>query len=183
MRRAIATCVLAVSLLTAPSAGAWSLVQVGPHERSLEIIQGRGACESLDESVVQTSSFVRVTITATPATRPPGSPAVICRAILYVRRYAVKLTRPLAGRHIEGAERPSVVAGPYSPTRNGSAYPVVPRLIGLSPADARFVLGGLRLHAMVRVTGRVAGRARVVSQLPAVGSRDPADRIVRLDVE
>jgi hypothetical protein len=180
MRRVVATFVFAASLLTAPAAGGWSLVQVGPHERSLEIIQDRGACESLTESVFQESSFVRITITATRLALPPGS---ACPAILYIGRYAVPLSRPLAGRHIEGAERPSRGQGPYSPTKNGSSYPVVPRLIGLSPPDARYVLSGLGLHAVVRVVGQVPGLARVVSEVPVAGTRDPADRFVRLDVD
>ena len=171
-------CGLVALLAMAPSAGAWSLVQVGAHERSLEIIQDRGACESLNESVVQSSSFVRITITATSTLRP-GS---FCIDLLYIGRYAVPLSRPLAGRHIAGAERPSRGQGPYSPVKSGSSYPVVPRLVGLSPPDARYVLGGLGLHAVMRVASRVPGRPRVVSESPAAGARDPADRLVRVGV-
>ncbi len=177
-------CVLAISALIAllanvPSADAWRLVQVGPHERSLEIVEEYGACDSLNESVDQGASFVRITITATHAVLPPGSG---CPDILYFHRYAVSLSQPLAGRHIEGGEPPTVERGPYLQTKNGTIYPLVPRLIGLSPADARSVLRGLHLHAEVRVVRRVAGVARVVSESPAAGKRVPADRLVRVDV-
>jgi hypothetical protein len=177
-------CVLAISALIAllanvPAANAWWLVQVGPHERSLEIVQEYGACDSLNESVVQGASFVRITITATHAVLPPGS---ACPAIAYFRRYGVALSRPLAGRHIEGAEPPPVGSVPDLLTKNGKSYHVAPRLIGLSPADARSVLGALHLHAEVRVVRRVAGVARVVSESPAAGTPVPTDRPVRVDV-
>jgi hypothetical protein len=169
--------VLVTLALSCASAAAWGLVQVGPHERSLEIRYGAGACERTAVHNVQNRRMVAISIS-----REVFGGDLPCPAILFIKTVKIRLFRPLAGRHVEGGRRLGLTAGGYGPTRNGTSYPVVPRLIGLAPLDAKFLLGGLRLHAVIHVIGRTRGRPRVASQSPAAGVRDPKNTLVHINV-
>jgi hypothetical protein len=162
----------------AASARAWELVQVGPHERSLEMRYGRGACETATVHNRQTRRTVGISVSYV---REHLTGNEMCPAIAYVTTLKIQLSRPLAGRRVEGEEKIGL-RGPYSPTRNGSSYRVVPRLTGLAPSDAKILLRGLRLHTAFRVVGRSTGLPRVVSQSPGAGVRDPKNRVVRVNV-
>jgi hypothetical protein len=151
----------------------WWLIEVGPAERSLEIAYESGGCEGPGTPRAVQSRFA-VTVSVSNE-KPLG--AVICPAILRLGRVSVDLSRPLAGRHVEGASRAN--PGPFLP---GGQVPAVPRLIGLTPGDARFLLAGLRLRGSVRVVGTARGLARVVSQAPAADTPVPSNRLVRVNV-
>jgi hypothetical protein len=162
----------------AASAAAWEFVEVGPRERSLEIRYSRGACETATVHHQQTSRTVTISVSYM---REHLTGSETCPMILYIKTLEVPLSRPLAGRRVEG-ETNTGLRGPYSPTRNGTSHPVVPRLTGLAPADAKILLRGLRLHAAVHVIDQASGLPRVVSQAPAPGARDPTKRVVRVNV-
>jgi hypothetical protein len=166
--------VIASTLALSPAAGAWSLVQVGPNERTLEIRYKSGACETTAVHNVQKSRTVSISVSYE---REVLTGNETCPEILYVRSIKIRLFQPLAGRHVEGGERADVGNGPYV-----GRYPAVPRLTGLSPADAKSLLGGLKLRALVRAVGRTTGLARVVSQSPAPGVREPKNREVFIGI-
>jgi hypothetical protein len=159
------------------SASAWELVQIGQKERSLEISYDLGACERTAVHNAQNRQTVAISVTS-ELVDGDG----VCPAILYRRRITIALAAPLAGRHVEGGQQPLPEAGPRISLRDESRFPVVPRLSGLAPQDAAFLLGGLGLHAVVHVVGGTGGYPRVVSQSPAPGVRDPKSRDVRVDV-
>jgi hypothetical protein len=141
------------------TAHAWSLVQVGPHERSLEITYGQGACETLAAHSDQGPRMVAISVSVE---RAAGDEP--CPAILLIRAVTI----------VQGS------AGPAE-DRLG-LRPSVPRLVGLAPPDAKFVLSGLRLHAVLHVAARTHGLPRVVSQSPAAGTRVPKNKLVRINI-
>jgi hypothetical protein len=151
------------------TAHAWSLVQVGPHERSLEITYGQGACETLAAHSDQGPRMVAISVSVE---RAAGDEP--CPAILLIRTVTIVLSEPLAGRHVQGS------AGPAEDRLR--LRPSVPRLVGLAPPDAKFVLSGLRLHAVLHVAARTHGLPRVVSQSPAAGTRVPKNKLVRINI-
>jgi len=160
----------------AASVGAWELLQVGPHERSLEIIYSQGACERTALHSVQNQRMVAVSVSGEEFTGGKPCPTV---AFVYIAR--IQLDKPLGGRHVQGGRVESYV-GPFLGPRGGLHYQSVPRLAGLAPSDAKFLLGRLHMHAAVHVVGSSPRLARVVSQSPAPGVRDPKNRVVRIDV-
>jgi hypothetical protein len=153
----------------------WWLIEVGPAERSLEIAYEFGGCEGPGTPRAVQSRFA-VTVSVSNE-KPLGT--VICPAILGIGRVSIDLSRPLAGRHVEGGSRANPIRGPFVP---GGQVPAVPRLIGLTPGDARFLLAGLRLRGSLRVVGTARGMARVVSQSPSADTLVPSNRLVRVNV-
>jgi hypothetical protein len=151
------------------NAGAWSLYQVGAEERSLEIVDGFGACEAVEPPTVRESSR-EVAVSLSVNSAPPGT---ICPSIYYFGRSMVRLASPLAGRHVRGASGSGALP---------SGNPIVPRLVGLSPSDAHFVLAGSRIRATTRHARRVPGLPRVIGQSPSAGLPVPAGRVVRLRI-
>ena len=177
IRRIILTAAIVLGSPIA-SAGAWGLVQVGPQERSLEIRYVAGACETTALHDSQDSRMVAISILYRPIKAPHG----VCPAIALVKTAIVRLSAPLAGRHVEGGARIASSFGPHAGPRDGTRHPVVPSLIGLAPPDAKFVLHGLRLHAILHMIGKSTRLARVVSQSPVPGVLDPKNRVVRVNV-
>lgn len=179
--RIISATALAIVAMLAfcPTAGAWELVQVGPHERLLEITYHFGACETTSVQKVQSRRRIEISVSSQQEVLTGNES---CPAIEYRRTLRIALTRPLDGRPVEGGERGNVEDGPYVGPGDGTRYPAVPRLTGLSPGDAKFLLRGLRLNAVVHVVGETSGLPRVVSQSPAAGTRDPKNRIIRVSV-
>jgi hypothetical protein len=157
----------------------WRLIEVGPAERSLEIAYEFGGCEGPGTPrAVQSRLAVAVSV---PNEEPLG--AVICPAIARIGRVSIDLSGPLAGRHVQGGTRANGISGPFvSGVEEGGRGPAVPRVVGLAPQDARFLLAGLRLRPSVSVVGAVRGLARVVSQSPAADAPVPRNRLVRLNV-
>jgi hypothetical protein len=165
-----------VLALLCQTAGAWWLVQVGRHERSL-IIGHTNACGQVIWHHTETPRMVVIWESVEP---PRGN--LTCPAILRISQITIPLSRPLAGRHVEGGSRAYIG---WPPCRRGKAGPFCPkvsRLTGLSPADASFLLSGRGLHSVVRVAGRTAGLARVVSQSPAAAARNPSNRVVHVNI-
>jgi hypothetical protein len=163
----------------AASAGAWwKLIQVGPHERSLEIKYDVG-CERVAVHKVENRRRVAIWISRRPDVSTGNH---VCDAKEDTRTAKIRLSRPLAGRRVEGSQKIESEEGPYRPARNGTSYPVVPRLTGLAPSDAKILLRGLRLHAAFREVGRSTGLPRVGSQSPAPGVRDPTNRLVLVNL-
>jgi len=105
-----------------------------------------------------------------------------CTLNYFIVTATIPLSRSLDGRHVEGADPSGTGYGAYRLRPRGGSYPIVPRLVGLGPPDAKFPLAGSRLRAVVHVIGHTRGLARVVSESPLTGSRDPKDRIVRINV-
>ena len=107
----------------------------------------------------------------------------MCPDIERIGRVSVALSRPLAGRHLQGGSAASGLWGPFLPgAGEGSRIPAVPRIVGLAPADARFLLAGLQLRVSMHVIGPAPGLPRVVSQSPAPDTPIPSNRIVRANV-
>lgn len=176
----IRSIILAAALVlgSPAAASAWKLIQVGPQERSLEIKYSFG-CETTAVHKVQNRRVVAISILRKPEVLTGNG---VCPAKENVSTLKIRLSRPLAGRRVEGAQKIELQDGPYSHPRNGTSYPVMPRLTGLAPPDAKFLLSGLHLHAAFRVVGKSTGLPRVVSQSPAPRVRDPKNRVVRVNI-
>jgi PASTA domain-containing protein len=146
----------------------WSLVQVGPRERSLEASVSWGACES--KPVLRVRESAR-TVAVDAVIEHPRNPREMCILIALEARPTVRLKRPLAGRSILGASKTAPYSLPKTPMRDGSSYAEMPRLLGLAPADAKRLLHDLRLPVETHSVGETSGLPRVVAQSPPVGSR------------
>lgn len=164
MRRlfGIVLVVLAVALVTAGSASAWWLAQVGADERSL-VIGHTNECGRVVWNHTETAQAVVVWESV-----EIGSG--ICPAIFSLEQTVVALSQPLAGRHVEGGAKAYPARLLCRKFGANHSCPDVPRLTGLSAADARFLLAGRRLRASFQVVGHTAGLARVTSQTPAAGA-------------
>jgi hypothetical protein len=172
---ALVATIAAVLALLCQTAGAWWLVQVGAHERSIEI-DHTNACGRVVWHHIET----RRTVAIWESVEPPP-PHVSCRAILIISKTTIPLSHPLKGRHIRGGSKPYAGLRSCRRFRHAPNCLNVPRLMGLSLADARFLLGGLGLHAVAHI-GRAGGLGRVTRQSPAAGAHSPANRIVRVGV-
>lgn len=162
--------VLVAAALSVPSVYAWQLIEVGPDERSVEIEFNTGGCEGPGGSAQVVESPLAVGISLAPHRSSAG---LNCVSILYDNRLIVPLAAPLEGRHVQGGSLPYSDA-PWDQR--------TPRLIGLSPSDAQFLLSGRHLRTTLRPVGRTRGLAHVASQTPAPGASYPQNRIVHLGV-
>ena len=157
--------VRAAATLTEPIAG--TLVGVGSDQRSLVVsydnahITGCGIV-SVTPTVTETSTSVGVLLTAQVGVLPPDT---ACPAILIASTITVPLSKPLAGRDVEGLALRAGGLG-LIPRR-------MPSLVGLSSRDARLMLtaGPPPVIGVVdHYVERAGGRARVISQRPRPGS-------------
>src|SRR5271165_4723035 len=90
---------------------------------------------------------------------------------------------PAGGMAPRGGAVADEVTGPFLPgTREGRRTLVVPRVVGLAPPDARFLLSGLQLRISMHVIGPARGLPRVVSQSPAPDTPIPSNRLVRANI-
>ncbi len=151
----------------------WSLVQVGPHERSLEISYTYGGCQQAPRTALAETA-TSVSITATVEDQQVSGP---CPAFAVIAFHTVVLAHPLEGRALAGAWQPSG-AMPFGPKG-------VRRLIGLSPADARKLLsegGAGTIHLVARYEHRHVPRARVIAQNPRAGDALPGSHAIHIVV-
>ena len=171
MSARIALALLALGLAVAPPAGAavtqvtarWDVHQVGPHQRSLELLWQGGGCDQPGgghAAVSETSRAVTISV------RNDVGPGDICPAIAFIAPLTVKLAHPLRGRVIRG--RPRSPAGTWltpQPIRpDGRRF--VPRLTGFAPRDARRALAIAADPARFVTHHHPGGRVRVVRQSP-----------------
>lgn len=156
----------------------WWLIEVGPAARSLEIGYEFGGCTGPGTPrAVQSRLTVAVSVLSQEAL------VGVCPAIAAIGHLSVALSAPLGGRHLKGGTAGNGMTGPFLPgTGQVGGTLAVPRLVGLAPSDASFLLAGLQLRASMHVIGREHGLPRVISQSPAPDSPIPGDRLVRVTV-
>jgi hypothetical protein len=144
----------------------WSLVQVGPDQRSVEVSVRYGGCEGDPVgTATEAANSIRIKVTV----ESPTDPHAVCPAIARIRDIAVPLKARLAGRRIdEAAMEPSAR---------------VPRLVGLAPADAnRLALADGLFRVRTRRVHAHVPRPVVREQSPAAGASVPGSATVRLVV-
>jgi hypothetical protein len=156
--------VAATSLLLGGSASAfteyerdapWVLLGVSADGRSLILGYESGGCLRDDGRALVSENEDRIVITVRQTDVVPGQ-GEACPMDLAMPRTTAQLTRPIAGRTVEGGPR-FTVHWPPGP---------VPRVIGLDRADA---IAALRAQGhRARTVGRVR-RGRVVAQRPRPG--------------
>jgi hypothetical protein len=172
---AILCVMLAALILTSESASAWWLAEVGLSQHSL-VIGHMNECGR----VVWNESETPEAVVVWESVEPPGD-HFACLADLRTEQTTVPLAQPLAGRHVEGGARPA----PFRPLcvkyGVGHPCPIVPRLEGLSPEDARFLLAARGLRATFRIVGHHSGLAHVVRESPLVGAA-LRGRVLRVEV-
>ena len=155
---------------------AWSLVQAGPNERSLEVSFAYGGCQRAPRAeAVESRAGLRIIVSV----EVPQQRAVACPDFLRLARARVALRSPIRGRPLLGSW--NVSSAGAVPSR------VVPRVIGLAPGDARRVLAGWKarpgLHAVTRVRHGRGGVPRVTAQSPSPGAAAPGSGLVVLHVD
>jgi hypothetical protein len=96
----------------------------------------------------------------------------------------IRLRDPIAGREIRGHARGSrakgAVFGQYR-IRGDRVVFLVPRVIGLSPSDARHLLRAQEYRARISRTASCGARAQVIDQSPRPHS-ERRTKVVRLAV-
>jgi hypothetical protein len=146
----------------------WVLTESGGDGRSIVVSYSGGGCAGeATPRVSQTRSAIRVVLDQ-EAWIPEDGEA--CTADLRVYRLKVRLGAPVAGRRVrgQGDERDVLFAGPFD--ANGQR--LVPRAIGLAPADALRALNIQGFEVRTRTVRRCGRRALVVRQsLPAHSQR------------
>jgi hypothetical protein len=134
----------------------WQLLEAGPDGRSLVLTLAPGCFPREPRTVVtQTASTISIQVTAPPP--PPGPATCIYGPIIDLRA-------PIAGRQIEPTSWPT----PLHYRSLAGQLIGLPRLLGLSPADAEHILWlqGFRAHV-------VQHGLEVVAQLPGWGLTAP----------
>jgi hypothetical protein len=158
----------AATTLSEPITGA--LVAVGSDQRSVEVrydnaqISGCGIL-SVTPAVTETQTTVAVALTAQVGVLPPDT---ACAAILISATISVPLSKPLAGRAVEGLA--------LHPDGFGLVPGRMPNLVGLSPRDARLMLSSgppSSVGLVDHYVARAGGPARVISQRPRGGAPRP----------
>jgi hypothetical protein len=147
----------------APRAVDWSLSGAGA--RSLIVQPGTtGGCDQGDPKVTVEESARRITVSVTILS--VQGPDVVCPAIARLNTpVTVRLDAPVAGRAVVGEGRDDHPGAALEQARPDAPRPRVPRVLGLSAADARAALCNWRLAATPS-----SGRGRVVGQSLAAGS-------------
>jgi hypothetical protein len=150
----------------------WDVQGTGPGGRSLDVaVPLRNGCEREPRAVVrETASSVTLRVLKTV---PRPGEQVVCTDVFRIVTLRVALSSPIDGRRIRGRDHPAGVE-----LRSGS----VPRLLGLSPWEAK---RGLRLRAFkarIRYADARGARSQVVGQTPRAGSRLERGGVVALHV-
>jgi hypothetical protein len=178
---ALAAAALVLTLAPTPAARAttrqpvpaqWTLMNISPSGRLLQIGALDGGCQSAPVGVTKTedAASVALTVTLQALVFDPGEPVPPCAPAIEPYRADVRLDRPLAGRRLTTLVRlPRVaLATTNAPTRTG---PRAPRLTGANAADALRALANLGLKA--HLLGPPS--STVLRQRPAAGQPlDPA---------
>jgi hypothetical protein len=142
----------------------WALISVSHDQRTLFVRYQSGGCDHGGHATVsETPATITVTVSQFTQT---GN--VVCPALVSFPLLAVPLSAPVAGRRLQGNEcrantNPGCPpAGPLEVFHGSDVLRKVPRLIGLSPADARAALRRQLFHTRVSGHGPV-----VVAERPA----------------
>jgi hypothetical protein len=168
-----------------------ALVGVGPDQRTLIVAwtdQDFGGCGvfGVAGSAAETADSVSVTLVAQVGVDEPGS---ACGAPGQFGTVTVTLAAPLAGRAVKGLQ---LLGWAFSQYNNTIAGFRMPKLAGLSPHDARFMLtlpslpigerpiGGLVDHHTHH--SKTGALAMVVAQRPLAGKLIRRHTIVVLTV-
>jgi hypothetical protein len=160
-------------LATPPAAGAqaerpakWDVAGVSADGRAVDVYYEGGGCGpgSVRTTAVETATSVAPQVFAMSSPPPPGGscPPSVARKLA-----SVPLAAPLGGRAIKGRAFPAPFdVIDYAPN-SAVAYVRVPRLVGMSPWEAKRALRLRRLEvALARSTAR--------SKLPQVRHQTPA---------
>ena len=144
----------------------WALFQVGPRQTSLAIQVSSGGCE-VDPQVGAREDRTSVTVTASvlDVTPPHGT---ACSEVREWVTLTASLNQALGGRGVSGAGRVSGVVGTYRNAGDNYVFRI-PRLTGLSRADAESVAAAWGLDLDVVIGGTKTTFAQVTSQDPAPG--------------
>jgi hypothetical protein len=178
MRRLLVAMLVLTPLVAASAAlafrhttqrAAWTLVDVSKDGRALRVAYTGGGCEGeADSWVVETGDAVTIRLDQPIAV--PENDHEACTMELIYYSLVVRLEHPLDGRRVLGHARGSLAvsaAPPLFRLHGQRIIPLVPRLVGLAPHDARRLL---RLQGYKRVAVRRAAgcarRAQVVAQWP-----------------
>ena len=142
----------------------WWLLEAGPQARSLVIgyLQGDGCSLPASATVHESATSIRITLRQRVFIPGPGEG---CTDEAKYSRLTVALRSTIAGRHV--AQPLPARSGPYAlrlsilylsrpvpdPPYSDILLPLVPRVIGLSPADAARVLRQEQFRAVVHGHG------------------------------
>jgi hypothetical protein len=151
----------------------WVLTESGRGGRSIVVSYDGGGCAGeATARVTETGSAIRVVLDQTAWIPEDGE---ACTADLRVYRLKVRLAAPVAGRRVrgQGDERRVLFAGPFDP----DGQRLVPRMIGLAPADALRALNIQGFEVRTRTMRRCGRRALVVRQSLPAHSRRHSDSI------
>jgi hypothetical protein len=149
----------------------WDVSGVGVGGRSLQLVYTTSGCLGPGARARVSETARSVSIAVSEAAEKPG-PGEACTLYLSRAFLTVKLAAAVAGRAILGRRAKAFpFAGELGALRLGtSADTLVPRVDGLSPADAARTLALYALRARPQRGPRRGGLARVVAQTPAAGT-------------
>ena len=160
---------------------AWALLNVSEDGGSL-LIQYYWGGDYVNEpavSVEESDEEIAITVALPDLTKSLRGNAILLFAA--ESRLVVELAAPVAGRRITGPERAFLDhPGAARYTSDDGSLQLVPRVLGLTPEDARWVLRAQRFRAELPGHG-----ARIVSQQPepdqiAAGQDEPTHGTVTL---
>ena len=189
MSARIALPMLALGLAVAPPAGAavtqvaaqWEVHQVGPHQRSLELLWQGGGCDQPGDAKATVSETGRAVLIDVRKDVNPTD--VVCPAIAFIAPLTVKLQHPLRGRLIYGRPRSPASAWLTPQPGRADGRRFVPRLIGFASRDARRALAIAADPARFVTHHHRGGRVRVASQSPRPGFTLAPDGTVQVQFD
>ena len=175
-------------LATPPGAAAqaerpakWDIAGVSANGRAVDVYYEGGGCGpgSVRTAAVETATSVTLQVFAISSPPPPGGS---CPPSLARKLASVPLAAPLGGRAIKGRAFPlAFELIDYLPNSQ-VAYVRVPRLVGLSPWEAKRALRLRRFEvALTKSTAR-SKLPQVRSQTPAAGLFVPIGTTIRLKI-
>jgi hypothetical protein len=149
---------------------AWQLADVGPRARTLTLFYASGGCghDNGRVAVEEGRTTIEIGVRQDVTTGTVGEEGVACTSDLRILRLRAQLSRPVAGRRIDGGPRMGrdlTAVSRHRELPNGNLRLLVPRTVGLAPGDAVDLLADQGFRA--RTTGRAQGR--VVAQRPRAG--------------
>ena len=169
------------SAAQAESLAKWDIAGVSANGRAVDVYYLGGGCGpgSVRTSVVETTTSVTLQVFASPSPPPPGGscPPSVARKLA-----SVPLAAPLGGRAIKGRAFPvpfDVID--YLPN-SAVAYVRVPRLVGMSPWEAKRALRLRRFEVALAKSSARSKLPQVRSQTPAAGLFVEVGTTIRLKI-
>ena len=169
------------SAAQAESLAKWDVAGVSANGRAVDVYYLGGGCGPgiVRTTAVETPTSVTLQVFAMSSPPPPGGacPAIAARLLA-----SVPLAAPLGGRAIKGRAFPSPVGVIDYLPNSEVAYVRVPRLVGMSPWEAKRALRLRRFEvALTKSTAR-SKLPQVRSQTPAAGLFVPIGTTIRLKI-